>query len=105
MKMLLDICRGSSYHHLILFAGENSIADAAVLERAAAKIMKKNKVDDIKSYFIFTDSGIFGSKPDAYVDIEGGVHRLYGLKESGFVLVGPDEQELDEFMKKQKLRE
>jgi len=35
-NMLLDICRGSSYHHLILFAGENSIAEAAVLERAGS---------------------------------------------------------------------
>ncbi len=114
-NMLLDLCRGSSYH-LILFAGENSPADAAALERAVVEIMEKNKVDDIKSYFVFTDSGIFEVKPDAYVDVEGSVHRLYGLEESGFVLVRADGYvafiggldavlELEEFMKKQEFGE
>ncbi|RYP05525.1 hypothetical protein DL765_009814 [Monosporascus sp. GIB2] len=80
---LLDATR----HHLLLFSGIGSeSATEGTLQRAEATFLERSPVE-VKVHTVL------GQKPNGesgYVDVDGILHREFGFKQAGYILVRPD---------------
>jgi 2-polyprenyl-6-methoxyphenol hydroxylase-like FAD-dependent oxidoreductase len=83
---VLGLCKGTSYH-LLLFSGIGIAAASEELLQEAELDFLKDGNDSVDVHKIFSTPVTNGR---GNIDQEGKVHKLYGFKESGYVLVRPD---------------
>jgi 2-polyprenyl-6-methoxyphenol hydroxylase-like FAD-dependent oxidoreductase len=74
-------------HHLVLFSGiESQAASEGELSRAETKFLESSRTPT-KVHTIFADSD---KAQPGYVDVNNTIHKNYGFKGAGYVLVRPD---------------
>ena len=85
-RMLLELCRGPSYH-LLLFSGLSSAAVGEDKLQAAVIPLLGRLPTGTMTHLICTE-GVASNT--GYVDVDGFLHRRYGFDSPGYVLVRPD---------------
>jgi 2-polyprenyl-6-methoxyphenol hydroxylase-like FAD-dependent oxidoreductase len=85
-SMVHGLCRGTS-HHLLFFSG---VGDAAAseerLEAAGSDFLKESDESLVVHKILNTPA----ANGRGNIDQEGKIHKLFGFKEPGYVLVRPD---------------